>query len=91
MSTEKPEKLLSQWATEELKPERAIGQTLQHVIKLYAEQEEARTKRQSLRDENAKLKQQIRAMQYQIDALITHTCMPLDQKPKPKRGRPRKM
>ena len=91
MSIEPPNKLFSQWATEELKSERAIGQTLQHIIKLYAEQEEARTKRQSLRDENAKLKQQMRAMQYQIDALITHTGMPLDQKPKPKRGRPRKM
>ncbi|MDM8527489.1 hypothetical protein QUF58_04685, partial [Anaerolineales bacterium HSG24] len=87
ITAKEAQRLVDRWATTELKIERAIGQTLQHIIKLYAEQKEARTRQQSLRDENAELKRQAKAMQYQIDALIAHTDMPLDQKPKPKRGR----
>ncbi|MDM8518990.1 hypothetical protein QUF64_03020 [Anaerolineales bacterium HSG6] len=90
MSIEKPTKLLAQWSTAELKIERAIGQILQHIVALYNELTQAHARRQSMQNEIKQLKQTVKTMQAQIDALVDFTGMPPDHKSKRGRGRPRK-
>jgi len=82
MSTDNPEKLLSQWRVAQLTVERAIGQILQHIVALYTGLHEAGQKRQQLRNDLDHLKGQ-------VEALVAHTKLPADSKPK-RRGRPRK-
>ena len=89
MSIEKPNKLLAQWSTAELKVERAIGQILQHIVALYNELTQAHARRQSMQNEIKQLKQTVKTMQAQIDALVDFTGMPPDHKPKRGRGRPK--
>ncbi|MDM8532636.1 hypothetical protein QUF63_15815 [Anaerolineales bacterium HSG25] len=51
---------------------------------------QAHARRQSMRNEIEQLKQTVKTMQAQIDALVDFTGMPPDHKPKRGRGRPRK-
>jgi lipoprotein NlpI len=76
-----------EWNEEQLKHDRAIGQLLQHAMKLDDDNETAQSSRTKITAEIDSLKITLRNLRADIDALIAYTKMPPDLK---RRGRPPK-
>jgi hypothetical protein len=83
MGTIQAPELFDKWKLKQLTQEMAIGQTLQHLVMLHDADWEAGKSRTQINITLANLRAD-------IDALIAHTGMPPNQKPKRKRGRPAK-
>jgi len=103
MSTDSPQDLLKAWHAETLKMERAIGQLLQHSIKLYDEQKVGQERRgqiqraveanavswANLKNEMVALQAQVQHVNTRLDQLEDHLGLPPLKVPG-RRGRPPK-
>ena len=86
ISADSTAKVLQQWKLEAIEVERAVGQTLQHVHRLDADNETNRIDHIKFSNAIAAINLTLLKLREDVDALIAHTGMPLVKK----RGRPRK-
>ena len=103
MSTDTPQDLLKAWHAQTLIQERAIGQLLQHSIKLYDQQKVGQERRSeiqraveanavswaNLKNEVVALQTQVQHVNTRLDRLEDHLDLPRLKVPG-QRGRPRK-
>ena len=82
MGTYEPKQIISDYANGKLTPEMAIGQSLQHIDKLYEAQTAANLSRYDLRSKVDTLENKVNALQKAVDRLTAS-----DEKSLPKRKR----
>jgi hypothetical protein len=90
MGTIEAQKLLNKWKIEELTVEMAIGHIVQHLVILHDINQQAGQSRTQIKDAIAAINITLANLRADVDALIAHTGMPPDQKPRRRPGRPPK-
>ncbi|MDM8528322.1 hypothetical protein QUF58_08910 [Anaerolineales bacterium HSG24] len=94
MSTDTPKKLLQEWHVKTLTQKRAIGQLLQHIVKLHDEQKIGQTRRSEIQRaveaNTINLKNEVKTLQAQIQQVNTRLDRLEDHLGLPRRGRPPK-